>query len=286
MGNNYISAFRGDGGAAPFLKWAGGKQWLVGRLIKYIPPNANYFEPFLGGASLFFAAQPKRSFLSDSNPALIETYETLRDHPLKVIDQITQWRYDKELYYHVRAIRPSGRVGRAARFIYLNRTCWNGLYRVNRRNQFNVPFGRFQNPTICNSVLLLAASTALRKAALSIGDFEAAVAKAKRDDFVYLDPPYTVKHTSNGFLRYNERLFTWTDQERLASVAARLARRGCHVLVTNANHESLISLYRGFKRARVHRLSNLAGDPSKRGAESEMVMATFDLRKLHNLGDR
>jgi DNA adenine methylase len=277
MGNVHASAFRSVGGAAPILKWAGGKQWLVAKLIRFVPRTAAYFEPFLGGGSLFFAAAPKRSFLSDTNPDLIETYQTIREDPLRVIEQLTTWRYDEATYYLVRSMRLPSSVGRAARFIYLNRTCWNGLYRVNRENRFNVPFGRFSNPTICNSVALIAASKALSKAKLSVCDFERAVKKAKKGDFVYLDPPYTVKHSNNGFLRYNEHLFTWTDQERLSTVAKDLRRRGCLVLVSNAPHETLTALYRGFHTTNVSRLSNLAGDRASRGAETEVLISSFRL---------
>jgi DNA adenine methylase len=280
MGSVYASSFRAIGGTAPFLKWAGGKQWLAARLIRFVSPTGTYYEPFLGGASLFFAARPRRAALSDKNADLIETYECLRDEPFQIIDRITEWSYNEETYYRVREMHPRSRVGRAARFIYLNRTCWNGLYRVNRNNQFNVPFGRFANPTICDASVLLGASRALQEVNLTVSDFEQAVEDAQRGDVVYLDPPYTVKHSNNGFLRYNEHLFTWSDQERLASLAHVLKRRGCRVLVTNACHKHLVSLYNGFHVTPLRRPSNLAGDPSRRGTETEMLISSFPLTDL------
>lgn len=275
MGNNYAAAFTDPNGAAPFLKWAGGKQWLAATLAPLVMKGGRYYEPFLGGASLFFAALPPQAYLSDINHDLIDTYAALRDSPQVVLRHLREWRYNKREYYAVRRATFHGSAKRAARFIFLNRTCWNGLYRVNGEGQFNVPIGRFKRPRVLDRRILLGASAALRRARLSTSDFEKAVESARAGDFVYLDPPYTVKHDNNGFLRYNQRLFTWSDQERLARVAARLSTLGCRVVVTNAHHRNILSLYPDFHITTLLRKSMLAGDAAERSTVREVLLSSF-----------
>ena len=258
----------------PFLRWAGGKQWLSSQLAKLIPSSVGtYYEPFLGGASLYFQALPDSAVLADVNPRLVETYQALRDEPLELIAVLLNWVNDKETYYRVRSIEFLDVPHRAAQFIYLNRVCWNGLYRVNRQGKFNVPFGN-HGRAVADANHLVEVSQALQGAVVSCGDFEETVAHAEEGDFIYFDPPYTSLHSNNGFRQYNETLFSWEDQRRLGRTAARLSELGCHVVVSNANHDGILELYPGFSHKRVTRHSVLAANPKFRRVTTELLIAS------------
>jgi len=265
-------------GIKPFLKWAGGKQWLSDRLIRLVPETHHtYFEPFLGGGSLFFAACPKRAILGDINERLIETYLAVRDYPDDIIEALSQWPNEKKVYYQIRSSEYSDAALRAAQFIYLNKSCWNGLYRVNKKGRFNVPFGNNRRD-IFYSQQILEASGILKNAELKCCDFQELVQIATAGDFVYLDPPYTVLHSKNGFRRYNEKLFSWDDQVRLAETAHVLAKRGCLVLVSNAYNEDLANLYPDFVRLRLYRHSTLAADTlCRRGTQEALFLSCKDI---------
>lgn len=258
----------------PFLRWAGGKQWLSSQLVNLIPPNiGTYYEPFLGGASLYFQALPNSAVLADVNPRLVETYQALRDEPLEVIAGLRNWVNDKETYYRVRDISFSDIPHRAAQFIYLNRVCWNGLYRVNQQGKFNVPFGN-HGRAVADEGHLVEVSQALQEALVSCGDFEDTVAHAEEGDFIYFDPPYTSLDSKTGFRQYNETLFSWEDQRRLGRIATSLSERGCHVVVSNANHDGILELYPGFSHRRVTRHSILAANPEFRRLTTELLIAS------------
>ena len=214
------------GSAKPFLKWAGGKRWLVREFQDKIPGTfGKYFEPFLGSGAVFFHVKPAAAILSDKNVDLIGTYNSVRENFENVIRilELHKQKHSKEYYYKIRESEPSLPEERAARFIYLNRVCWNGLYRVNRAGKFNVPIGTKTTFEIDHGEWKQA-SELLKKASISSGDFNDTVAKAQRNDFVYCDPPYTVTHNNNGFVKYNEDIFKWDDQVRL-SVALRKAKK-------------------------------------------------------------
>lgn len=263
----------------PVLKWAGGKQWLARAAKLLVPPDwrGRYYEAFLGGGSFFFSLGPKRATLGDRNEELIAAYQALRDDPEGVIRLLREYPYEEAFYYEMRSTKPRAAPAVAARFIYLNRTCFNGLYRVNRKGQFNTPFGRFVNPTICDVERLVAAAKALERVTLCAGDFQSLVSRAKPGDFVFFDPPYITGHQNNGFLKYNSRLFTWADQERLAACALSLAAQGVHVLVSNADFPSVIQLYKGLQFTRVYRRSAIAGATTSRGAISEALFSSYPL---------
>jgi len=265
----------------PFLKWAGGKQWLIPRLQPLIQQGkGRYIEPFLGGGSVFFASQPKGAWISDSNKKLIETYKTIQNDAGGVIARLRKYSFTEECYYRVRESNSLSPIGKAARFIFLNRTCWNGLYRVNRQGKFNVPMGYFEStPDFFVTERLMEAKRALQGARISCQDFEQAVQKAKAGDTVYLDPPYTVAHKNNGFLRYNERVFSWHDQQRLAFIAAMLRDRGCRVILTNADHPSITDLYKEFRILKLKRKSLVAGKKTKRRPITELLITSFPLYK-------
>ena len=258
----------------PFLRWAGGKQWISGQLANSIHAEiGTYYEPFLGGGSVYFSALPRKAVLSDLNPRLVEAYQALRDTPLAVIAILGKWENDKQTYYRVRQQEFGDLVHRVAQFIYLNRTCWNGLYRVNRQGKFNVPFGN-HGRAVFNTQHLLEVSRALKNAEVHHGDFDQIVCRAEKGDFVYLDPPYISLHSKNGFRQYNESLFSWKDQQRLGRTAVRLAERGCHVVVSNANHNTVIELYPGFSYREVSRHSILAASSKFRRVTTELLIAS------------
>lgn len=263
----------------PFVKWVGGKRWLTAHIEKIKPKGwgGRYFEPFVGGGALFFALQPKRATLSDTNEELITTYIAIRDNPDGVIRSLLSYPFGKRFFYHLRKHIPRTDRTIAARFLYLNRTCWNGLYRVTREGRFNTPFGRYENPTICDEEHIRAASKVLKQAHLFIGDFEIQASKAKPGDFVYFDPPYITGHHNNGFHKYNSQLFSWADQERLAKLAIRLAKKGVHVLVSNADYESVTRLYTGFQYHQLSRYSLIGGQMKSRGIVTEALMSSYPI---------
>lgn len=265
-------------GVAPFLKWAGGKRWFADRCLHLTPrDHGRYIEPFLGSGAMFFALQPGEALLSDLNPDLINCYRAIRDAPESIAERLAEHHrlHDKAHYYETRSAKPEDRIERAAWFIYLNRTCWNGLYRVNRRNEFNVPIGTKTSVVLPNDDFF-AVSRLLAGVEILYQDFETTLDVARAGDFVFVDPPYTVKHNFNGFLKYNDKIFSWADQLRLRDAVVRAAGRGALVLVTNANHSSIREIYQGVGRQQVvGRASVLAASATHRSSTEELVIQTW-----------
>jgi len=258
----------------PFLKWVGGKTWLVERIRSFIPADyKRYFEPFLGSGALFFSlANGNPSFLSDLNTDLINTFIQVRRNCTKVIAHLKSYRNSEKNYYRIRASIPRSQVEQAARFIFLNRTCYNGVYRVNRKGQFNVPYCHDKSIKILEANSLRAASKALNNSTLIVCDFEEILAHITRKDFVFLDPPYTVAHENNGFIEYNQKLFSWEDQERLASFVERLSSKGAYYILTNARHASIYKLYsRLGKSFELQRKNTITSHIGKRGKTLEYL---------------
>lgn len=263
--------------AGPFLRWAGGKRWLSPLLAAIAPPTPkSYVEPFLGAGSAFFALQPQSAVLADANSDLIETYETLRDYPEAVIRSLRRRRCDPDYFAVVRARMPADPITRASRFIFLNRTAFNGLYRVNGRGEFNVPYGCKPGTVLCDAAGLRAASRALTKTRLRAASFAEVLNYVNTTSLVYLDPPYTVAHNNNGFVRYNERLFRWQDQLDLAAWARVHAAGGGPVIVSNAAHDDVVRHYpkRLFLRFALSRSSRMAADPVHRRAFTELLLVS------------
>lgn len=262
----------------PFLKWAGGKRWFADRCMHLIPETfERYIEPFLGSGAMFFALRPEQAILSDLNDDLINCYRAVRDAPMAIAEMLAAHHADhcEDHYYKVRADKPDEPVMRAAWFLYLNRTCWNGLYRVNRKNEFNVPIGT-KTAVVLDSDDFAASSRILRGAALENRDFEQTLALAGAGDFVFVDPPYTVKHNLNGFVKYNDKIFSWADQVRLRDAIVEAAARGALVLVTNANHASIREIYDGVGCMEVvRRASVLAANSKHRVQTDELVVRTW-----------
>jgi DNA adenine methylase len=263
----------------PIVKWAGGKQWLAPAAPHLTPDgfDGRYYEPFFGGGAFFFALEPAAATLSDRNETLITTYQALRADAASVIRLLNGYPYEEDFYYRMRSRSPRTNRSIAARLLYLNRTCWNGLYRVNRDGKFNTPFGRFDNPTICDPGRLCRAARLLHRAKLRVGDFETITAEAKSGDFAYFDPPYITGHQHNGFLKYNAPLFSWDDQQRLARLALRLADANVYVLVSNADQPSVVNLYKGFNYYRVARQSSIGSNISSRGEVVEALLSSYPL---------
>lgn len=260
---------------SPFLKWAGGKRWLAPSIQEQIGNvEGRYIEPFLGGGAVFFCLCPKDALLNDANTDLIDTYKAIQQDYEIVVKHLTRHHrlHSKEYYYQMRSYAPRCIFRRAARFIYLNRTCWNGLYRVNLNGIFNVPVGT-KSSVLLSSDNWSQVSEHLQSVQLFSGDFERIIDKAEKGDLIFADPPYTVKHNYNGFIKYNEALFSWADQERLSLALIRARKRGAIIIATNANHESVRALYENaFTLHTIERNSVLSGDPKFRGRFQELLI--------------
>ncbi|KRA47182.1 DNA adenine methylase [Devosia sp. Root635] len=259
----------------PFLKWAGGKRWLFESAQFSLPKfTGAYFEPFLGGAAVFFETRPDRAILSDANGRLIELYVAVRDKPreLECLMRKHAGAHSKDYYYAVREENFSDALDRAAQFLYLNRTCWNGLYRENLRGQFNVPIGTKQI-VVSSADDFPAWSEALGSATLVHSDFEKTIDAATDGDFIFADPPYTVRHNMNGFVKYNQNIFAWKDQVRLRDALKRAAERGASFAITNADHESIRELYKDFgHHSQLGRHSVIAASSVHRAPSTELLI--------------
>lgn len=258
----------------PFLRWAGSKRLLLPQLVNALPESfGSYYEPFLGSGALYFLLRPKKAVLNDTCRELVDTFGAVRRDVDKVIRSLRPLKPNRDMFYQIRSNRSRNAYTRAAEFIYLNKTCWNGLYRVNSKGQFNVPYGRPKTDAIVDEANIRSCSKLLRRADVQLqsGDFAVSVASAGEGDLVFLDPPYVTRHNDNGFVDYNERLFGWDDQIRLAKTARDLVKRGAHVLVANAYHRDLLDLYTGFSISKLNRASTLASNSSKRGRVTEAL---------------
>jgi DNA adenine methylase len=267
--------------AAPFLKWVGGKRQLLPSLLELVPERVagTYREPFIGGGAVFFAlaaeGRIRRAVLSDVNRELIEVYTAVRDEPEGLIQALRHHRNDSVHYYTVRALEPKrlSMIERAARFIFLNRCGYNGLYRVNASGKFNVPFGRYVNPAICDAENLRAASRALERAELKCGDFRGAVVKASANDFVYFDPPYVPLTRTASFTSYASGGFGPAEHVRLRDLALRLKQRGVRVLLSNSAVPFVHELYAdGFEKKSVHARRLVSCRPNGRGGVPELLI--------------
>jgi len=232
--------------AKPFIKWAGGKRKLVPHLLRYVPQHIRaYHEPFVGGGALFYELKPSVAYLTDANERLVRTYRGVRDDVDGVIHRLGAYPHDQEFYLKFR--RKDVDVGRdadvAAWLIYLNKTGFNGLYRVNRKNEFNVPFGSHTNPTICDEENLRACARLLRRTDVALDDFTGVLKRARRGDFVYFDPPYMPLSVSSSFVSYTKGGFGPEDHRRLRDVALALKRKGVTVLLSNSSHPLIRELY-------------------------------------------
>ena len=263
----------------PFLKWAGGKRWFVERHISFIPTSyERNIEPCLGSGAVFFSIEPLSAIINDVNHDLIETYQSMAIEWEKIYE-LLEWydqKHCKEFYYKIRQMHPRLTYTKAAKFIYLNRTCWNGLYRVNQKGNFNVPIGT-KKRVLLETDNFFMTSQLLQKAEICSQDFENIIDQARERDFIFIDPPYTVRHNNNGFVKYNEKMFSWEDQLRLYNAIEKAHRRGASFLMTNADHQCIRELYQQFSLLSLSRLSVIAANPDNRGAYSELLITNLKL---------
>lgn len=271
----------------PFIKWVGGKRSLLPQIVPHIPKSFNsYHEPFLGGGAVFFQLvsqgklQDKKAYLYDLNSELINTYKIVRDAPLDLIKKLREFEsnHSKEFYYNIRNLDRKidflnlEPIYRAARFIYLNKTCYNGLYRVNRNNQNNVPIGRYKDPKICDSDSILSASKALYGLDLINSSYKEVLNYAKSGDFVYFDPPYFPISKSSNFTAYSKDSFDKNSQIELFETFCSLAQKGVKVLQSNSYSDFIVELYKDFEIIEIFANRSINSKATKRGKISEVLI--------------
>jgi len=261
----------------PFLKWAGGKSQLIRQYIPHFPQQYQaYYEPFLGGGAIFFHLLPQRAMLTDINPALVNVYECVRDRVEELIELLQEHErsHTLEHYYQTRSTHAGTSLERAARLIYLNKTCFNGLYRENNKGEFNVPMGKYKNPAVCQSELLRSVSRILKDVAIAIQPFDAVLDHAIPNDFVYFDPPYHPISPTSNFTAYSRYSFDATDQERLRDVFEQLAKRGVKVMLSNSDCPFIRELYQGFNIHTISASRAINSNAQKRGKITEVLVTS------------
>ena len=271
--------------AQPFLKWVGGKAQLLTKFDEFFPAQVGrYFEPFIGGGAVFFHLKHRfprmRAFLRDINPELINAYRAVRDHPELLMRRLDEhsarFRANREIYYYeVRAqhtLPEREIVERAARMIFLNKTCFNGLWRVNARGEYNVPIGSHKNPTLYDSDNIYAASRALEGVNLEVQDFRVTLAETRRGDFAYIDPPYYPVSLTASFTSYAKEDFGVEEQNELHAVCASAAARGVRLMLSNSDVPFIRRLYRDFQIHTVQARRAINCDGTKRGEVNEVVV--------------
>lgn len=265
--------------ATPILKWAGGKTQMLEEILKRMPNTyGNYIEPFVGGGALFFKLDDDNSIIADSNPELINMYRQVADKCDEVIKVLKHYKNEEAIFYEVRAKNwtECTDIEAAARMLYLNKTCFNGLYRLNKKGLFNTPFGRYKNPNICNEEKLRLASEVLKNATIVCGDYLDVLNKyAKKGDFVFLDPPYVPISKNSDFKRYTKKQFYVSDQKKLAKEVDRLVELGCNVMLTNSNHPLVHELYSKYKIEIIQTKRNINSKGNKRKGE-DVIVTTYD----------
>ncbi|MEH2068539.1 MAG: DNA adenine methylase [Nostoc sp.] len=272
----------------PFLKWAGGKTKLIQQYIPYFPKHyQTYYEPFLGGGAVFFYLQPNTAILTDINAELVNTYCCVRDSVDELILLLKEHkkRHNRDYYYNVRNNSNGTNLEKAARLIYLNKTCFNGLYRVNSQGNFNVPLGRYENPNICPENLLKLASTVLSQVEIHQADFTEVLNHAtSSDDFVFFDPPYHPISDSSYFTAYNQNCFTKKDQELLRDTCAELASRGVKVMVCNSDSEFIRKIYTdiNFETHTIKAARSINSNSKNRGMIDELLITSFDNKEVRS----
>lgn len=262
-----------------FVRWAGGKTWLLPHMYRLINEIEirHYHEPFLGGGAVFFnTPHLLKSYLSDTNEDLINSYICVRDNVDYVIDILQNYTNSKEEYYRIRSHIPDNPYEQAARFIFLNHTSFNGLYRVNRQGLYNVPYGG--RAWACNPAILKNASNKLKNTSINACDFEINKYKIRQNDLVFLDPPYTVSHNQNGFIKYNQTLFSLNDQSRLSNYIDYIKHKGAYYILTNAAHSAIDEIFeKGDTKIELERKSLIGGKHAKRTTVSEYLFTNIPI---------
>lgn len=272
----------------PFIKWVGGKRQLLEQFKRmnlyppdrFDPQKGRYFEPFVGGGAVFFDLQPEKSTLSDLNRELVITYNVIKKNVGKLISSLQKHKTDKEYFLKVRAQDSSklDDISVASRFIFLNRMCFNGLYRVNSKGKFNVPFGRYNNPKICDEVNLRKVSAALQNTEIINSDYKFVLTETKKGDFVYFDPPYYPVSKTASFTSYTSSSFFEKEQIELRDTLVTLHKRGCFVMLSNSDTPFIRKIYSGIKGVKINKVTAgrmINSDASKRGKISEVLIVNY-----------
>ena len=268
--------------AKPFIKWVGGKTQLLPELVSRIPDDfSRYFEPFMGGGALFFHLQPEQSTLTDINEELTNAYTVIKYRSDELIADLKQHTYEKNYYYQIRNVDRTDEykswsdVRRASRLIYLNKTCFNGLYRVNSRGEFNTPIGRYKNPKIVDEINLRACSQALQRVEIINSSFLKVEEKVSSNDFVYFDPPYAPLNTTSNFTGYSQKGFDSQMQLDLRDLCDRLDEKGVRFMVSNSNAPLILDLYQSYKIEFVYATRAINSKGNKRGKISEVLVTNY-----------
>ncbi|MDH5717778.1 MAG: DNA adenine methylase [Spirochaetia bacterium] len=267
--------------ARPFLKWVGGKRQLlpeIERLMPCKPEEINcYYEPFLGGGAVFFSFNFNKAVLADNNSDLINVYKTVQNNLNPLIKDLKKHKYEKEYYYGIRDcnLKNLSAVKKASRLIYLNKTCYNGLYRVNSRGVFNVPFGSYKKPLICDEENLILAKEKLKNAKIMCAEYHKTVKTARKNDFVYFDPPYEPISSSSNFVSYVKEGFSSKDQEMLSETFKELTLKGVKCMLSNSNSSFVRKLYKGFNINKVKAARFINSAASKRGKIEELIITNY-----------
>ena len=271
---------------APVLKWVGGKRQLLPEIKKYIPKYSTYYEPFLGGGAVLFELQPKKAVVNDLNSELINVYEVIKTTPQELIDELKKYSNDEETFYKVRNIdrnkdefKKLSDVQRAARIIYLNKTCFNGLYRVNSSGEFNSPFGRYKNPNIINENTILAVNKYFNTSDITFRntDFEDSIKDIPKGSFVYLDPPYDPVSKTSNFTGYNQGGFGDDEQIRIKNMCDRLNANGVKFLLSNSATPFIKDLYKDYKIEIVNAKRAVNSKADKRGEIEEVLIRNYGI---------
>ena len=271
----------------PFLKWAGGKRQLINQYknLQILPPNnfnynSNYFEPFLGGGAIFFHLNHQNSFLSDLNEELVITYNAIKNNVLELISSLKCHKNNLEYFKEIRSLKISemNNLEIASRFIYLNKTCFNGMYRVNKSGQFNTPFGNYENPMICDIENLLSVSKSLKYTSIKHSHFREIKKFIKTGDFIYFDPPYDPISKTSQFTSYTKFNFSEQDQIELRDFAYQLSKSGCYVMLSNSDTNFINSIYSELPNFKIHKVfasRSINSVADKRGKINELVITNY-----------
>lgn len=271
----------------PFVKWAGGKRQLLPELIKRVPKFTTYCEPFVGGGALFFYLQPKKAIINDFNKDLINTYITIQNDVESLIQYLSTYKNDSESYYKIRELDRTplfhrmSATEKASRLIYLNKTCYNGLFRVNSMGEFNSPFGSYKSPNIVNEPTLRAIHNYFQNADVTFlsGDFEAAVKGLKKGTFVYFDPPYDPVSASSNFTGYTNLGFGKQEQRRLKEVCDELNAKGIKFLLSNSATDFILDLYKEYNIEKISAKRVINSNANNRGNVDEVLIRNYDENK-------
>ena len=266
----------------PFIKWAGGKRQLIDELISSFPAKyGRYFEPFIGGGALFFAIQPENAYISDINPELINLYNVIKNDVDSLIEDLRRYKNTEEEFYKIRNLdrKPSykkfSKVRKASRFIYLNKTCYNGLYRTNSDGYFNVPFGFYKNPNIIDEKNLKVCSELLKKTEIALSPFSAIESKIKTGDFVYFDPPYMPISKTSSFTKYYKDDFDVDAQFELKELCDRLTKKRVYFMLSNSYSELILNLYKQYNIKKIRAIRAINCKAAKRGAIDELIITNY-----------